>query len=66
MPYSADSKVGEILQTHPAAKGVITKYGVGIMLLQPQTSAMSLSEVGRHLRWPQEKLDSLVAEVNAL
>ncbi len=66
MAYSVDSKIGQILKETPQARPVILKYGVGIMLLQPATHEMNVEEVGRHLRWSPEKLNSLLAELNAV
>ena len=66
MAYALESKVGDILGEKVDARNVVIKYGVGIMLLQPQTKDMSLQQVAHHMRWTPEKTQALLAELNAL
>lgn len=70
MSFTADSKLGDILDQKPAALAVLGKHaGAAGSMLQSQIGmarGMSIKQIAGFVNWPQEKIDALLADLNAL
>ncbi len=70
MPYTSDSKLGDILDQKPAALDVLAKHaGAGAAMIQGNIGmarGMSIAQIAGFARWNAEAIDALLADLNAL